>query len=240
MISDSFTIIAHRGASGTEPENTLRAFRHAAKLGCKWIECDVRMTKDSVPVIIHDATVNRTTDGRGSVSRSTYYVLRRLDAGKGEKIPSLKEVLVSATRNQIRLVLEIKDPRALKPTIRLVRAYSHTPPVRANGRSPVPLIISSFFTATLLRAKKLLPSLMTALIIERPSTHWIRAAKRARADMVHIFARLATKEKIARAHDAGLKVWAWTMNTKNEALKLKKIGADGIFTDELRQLISLT
>ena len=207
MISDSFTIIAHRGASGTEPENTLRAFRHAAKLGCKWIECDVRMTKDSVPVIIHDAMVNRTTDGRGSVSRSTYYVLRRLDAGKGEKIPSLKEVLVSATRNQIRLVLEIKDPRALKPTLHLVRA---------NGRSPVPLIISSFFTATLLRAEKLLP------------------------DMVHIFARLATKEKIARAHDAGLKVWAWTMNTKNEALKLKKIGADGIFTDELRQLISLT
>src|SRR3989338_8632910 len=189
------------------------------------------MTKDSVPVIIHDAMVNRTTDGRGSVSRSTYYVLRRHDAGKGEKIPSLKEVLVSATRNQIRLVLEIKDPRALKPTLHLVRA---------NGRSPVPLIISSFFTATLLRAKKLLPSLMTALIIERPSTHWIRAAKRARADMVHIFARLATKEKIARAHDAGLKVWAWTMNTKNEALKLKKIGADGIFTDELRQLISLT
>lgn len=216
-----FIVIAHRGASSTEPENTLRAFRRAAALGCTWIECDVRLTGDRVPVIIHDATVNRTTNGRGRISRMTNYELRKLDARKEEKIPSLKETLQFAKKNRIKFVLEIKNSRVLNKTISLLRAF------KLLNR----IILSSFSSPVILRAKKLCPSLTTALIIEYPFVDWMRAARRARADMVHVFAPLVAREKINAAHAVGLTVWAWTVNNIRRAHDLKKMGVNGIFTD---------
>ena len=223
-------IIAHRGASGTEPENTLRAFRRAVQLGCTWIECDVRMTRDGSPVIIHDATVNRTTDGQGRVVRMTYQALRGLDAGKKEKIPSLREVLLFAKKNKVRVVLEIKDLRALPKTVSFLKTLKLLDQV----------IISSFSSSVILNAKKINASLATAFIIENAKDNWVRRAERARTDMVHVFVPLVTKEKIHAAHTARLKVWAWTANTLKEALKLRKKGIDGIFTDVPHRLISLT
>ncbi len=215
------TIIAHRGASGEELENTMQAFRRAYALGCRWIECDVRITRDGIPVIIHDATVNRTTNGRGRVSRITYRTLLSLDAGQGERIPSLEETLQFANKNSMRLVLEIKDPRALTPTL---QAIKHVP-------SKTRIIISSFFPSVLTRASAFDHSLTTALIISRPRMHWVHAAHRVRARLIHVEASLATKKNMKTAHAAGLKVWAWTVNDLHKAARLKSLGVQGIFTD---------
>ena len=87
----NFFIIGHRGACYYEPENTLRSFKKALKLKCKYIECDVRLTKDNKIVIMHDETVNRTTNGKGSVKDFTLKELKKLNAGKGDKIPTVQE-----------------------------------------------------------------------------------------------------------------------------------------------------
>jgi len=219
------TIIAHRGASRKEPENTLRAFRRAIELGGKWIECDVRVTRDRVPVVIHDATVNRTTNGKGHVSRMTNNELRVLEAGKGERVPTLKETLQFAQKNGIQLVLEIKDPSALEPTLDLVQAYSHT---------PLQLIISSFSPSVLRRAKTLAPHLPTAVIttgILVGKNSWVSLARQASASVVCVHARMVSKPRLDAAHRAGLKVFAWTVNSLKYVQRLEQFGIDGIFTN---------
>ena len=232
-------IIAHRGASRTEPENTLRAFCRAVELGCPWIECDVRLTRDGVPVIIHDATANRTTDGRGRISGITYKALRKFNAGKNEKVPSLQETLEFAQAHNINLVLEIKDLRALAPSLRLLKQNS-SPPKKGEASEGVSrnVIISSFSPFLIIRAKRLLSTLTTALIIENPLRDWVKTAKKSHADMVHVFAPLATKKKIAAAHQAGLQIWAWTVNDTRIEKRLLKKGVDGIFTDYPEQFMT--
>ncbi|MCK4374153.1 MAG: glycerophosphodiester phosphodiesterase, partial [Candidatus Brocadiae bacterium] len=107
-------VVGHRGAAGVEPENTLRGFRLAVELGADWTECDVHLTKDGRPVVMHDETVDRTTDGEGPVDSFSWAELRKLDAGgwfageyAGERVPGLEEVLEFA-RGKARLCVEIK------------------------------------------------------------------------------------------------------------------------------------
>lgn len=225
MVPKSFTIIAHRGASGTEPENTLCAFRRAVKLGCRWIECDVRMTRDGVPVVIHDATVNRTTNGHGRVSQMTNDELQRLNAGKGEKIPTLKEALQFAKKRKVNFVLEIKDPKALSKTISLLKTFKLLDHI----------ILSSFSPSVIRHAKQLCATVYTALLAEdrgMDAEAYTRNAQRARADMIHLPpGRYLNRAGLHTLSRAGLTVWAWTVNTKKEARRLKRFGITGIFTD---------
>ena len=111
--------IAHRGASGYEPENTLRSFRKAIELNSDAIELDVQLTKDHKLVVIHDETVNRTTNGKWKVSELTLKELKKLDAGKGEKIPTLEEV-IKVCRNKCKLNIEIKELNSVKKVIEIV------------------------------------------------------------------------------------------------------------------------
>ena len=121
----SFMNIAHRGASGHYPENTMLAFRKALEKGFNWIECDVRLTADQQVVVIHDRLVDRTTNATGEVSSFTLTEIKELDAGSwfaeewaGEQIPTLEELLVLMEKHHARLVIEIKDgstfPKSLK------------------------------------------------------------------------------------------------------------------------------
>ena len=103
-------VVAHRGLSAEEPENTMRSFRRAAEVGCDLIELDVHLSSDGVPVVIHDETLERTTDGHGRVTERTWKELRTLDAGRGERIPSLEEVVTWAVAGSIGLSVEIKQP----------------------------------------------------------------------------------------------------------------------------------
>src|ERR1051326_2126264 len=113
-------VIAHRGASRSEPENTLRAFELAIKLGAQMIELDLHATRDGQIVVIHDADLSHTTNLSGQVSELTLEEVRRADAGKGERVPTLEETLDLA-RGRVQLYLEIKDARAAAETLRMVR-----------------------------------------------------------------------------------------------------------------------
>jgi len=104
-------IIGHRGARGLEPENTMRSFRKALELGVDYIECDVHMTKDGHIVLMHDHTVDRTTNASGPVNSFTFDEIRKLDAGEGEIIPTLGELLDLA-RGKVKLHIELKDETA--------------------------------------------------------------------------------------------------------------------------------
>jgi glycerophosphoryl diester phosphodiesterase len=102
-------IIAHRGGPKDTPENTLAAFQHAVRQGVDWLEFDVQMTQDGVLVIIHDETVDRTTNGTGAVRDLTFTQIRALDAGKGEKVPTFKEVVELAKANGVKILPETKS-----------------------------------------------------------------------------------------------------------------------------------
>jgi len=105
----SLQIIGHRGGASYEPENTLLAFRNSIDQGVKWLEFDVQMTKDGALVVIHDETVDRTTDGTGPVGEMTLEQIRSLDAGKGEKVPTFEEVLVLAKTQGVKILPETKS-----------------------------------------------------------------------------------------------------------------------------------
>ena len=113
-------IIAHRGASGYEPENTLRSFRKAIGLKSDAIELDVQLTKDNKLVVIHDETVNRTTNGKGKVKDLTLRELRKLDAGKGEKVPTLEEVF-NLVKRKVKIHVELKGNNIAKPVNDLIK-----------------------------------------------------------------------------------------------------------------------
>jgi len=114
-------VCAHRGASYYEPENTLRAFKRALEMGAYRLELDVRSTKDGIIVVIHDDTVDRTTNGSGFVREMTLKEIKRLDAGKGEKIPTLEEVLEFA-KNNAKLLVDVKEKGLEEKLAELVRA----------------------------------------------------------------------------------------------------------------------
>src|SRR5215212_6839941 len=114
-------VVGHRGAAALEPENTLRAFRRGIELGCDYLECDVHLTRDGQLAVIHDETVDRTTDGHGPVSAFTFEELRQLDAGQGERIPSLEEVL-ETVRGHVRVLVELKGAGVEEAAVAVVIA----------------------------------------------------------------------------------------------------------------------
>ena len=141
---NNFLVIGHRGASGYEPENTLRSFEKALELGCSWIELDVHVVGDQL-VVIHDDDLSRTTDGFGLVSTSSFNYLRSLNAGKGEQVPTLQEVL-DLVGQRCRVNIELKGrgtakllstllrKRSSKRDQFLVSSFDHTELVQMNPR----------------------------------------------------------------------------------------------------------
>ena len=164
------TVVAHRGASAAAPENTLAAFARAAEMGARWVECDVRLTADRVPVVIHDATLDRTTDLTGAVADRTVAAIARLDAGAwfgpaclGEPVPTLQATLDAATRHGLGLNVELKaesDAAASRTALAVV-------PLLATW--PGPLVVSSFAQPALATLARAAPALRLGLL-DRKST----------------------------------------------------------------------
>jgi glycerophosphoryl diester phosphodiesterase len=212
-------IIGHRGARALEPENTLRAV--ARGLECAgWVEVDVRLSREGVPVVIHDATLNRTTDGSGPVREMAVADLRRLDAGQGERIPLLQEVL-DRVGHRGGLVVEAKEEEAVPAIAALFRAY---------GTEEVMLV--SFHAGALPAASALLPGLATGLIVSRPEDDPVEIASRAGAGAVLPRQDLLTESFVRRAHGQALRVITWTLNAEAEVRRAVTLGADGFATDD--------
>jgi len=150
-------VVAHRGAPGEEPENTLRSFRRAIELGVDFIECDVHLSKDGHIVVIHDDTVDRTTDGQGKVKELTLSYLKSLDAGKGFSIPTLEEVL-SLSKGKVQVIVELKAAGTAEPVVRMVEKLNMSKEV----------VISSFFTELLREIKEISPEQRISLLSGAP------------------------------------------------------------------------
>jgi glycerophosphoryl diester phosphodiesterase len=223
-----FFVWAHRGASARAPENTLVAFRAAEAAGADGIELDVHLSADGVPVVIHDATLERTTSGRGAVGDRSAAQLQQLDAGSrfspafaGERLPTLEEVFVWAG-DRLRLNVEIKDAAAGRAVPELLSRY---PAVRA--------LVSSFDHDLLeaLRARN--RDLPLAFLVDR--RFWRGAVARAaacRAESLHPRQDLVSPALLAACRAAGLAVAPWTVDDPQRALRLRELGCAGLFTND--------
>jgi len=230
-------IFAHRGAAGTHPENTMVAFREAERVGADGIELDVQLTKDGEIVVIHDETVDRTTDGSGWVHDMTYRDLRKLNAAAkwGGRyghcpIPHLEEVLAWLEPTKLFINIELKNNRIPyemleQKTIALVRRYG------LEKRT----IFSSFNHNSMRFCRMVAPEIETALLYMEPLYDPWTYVKVMKTDGLHPYYRTVTATFVANAQRRGLAVRPFTIN-KPEAMKtMFAYGVDAIFTDHPRR-----
>lgn len=215
----TFICIGHRGASGHAPENTLKAFELAITMGCPWIELDVYYV-DGELVVIHDDDVRRTTNGRGAVMALGFSRLRELDAGGGEQIPTLQEVL-DLCAGRISINVELKGPDTAEPVSELLRTALNA------GWQADQFMISSFDHNELAKAD---PQFKRGALFHKATDYYGKAQALA-ATHINLAQRLATKEAIDLAHKYGFQVFVYTVNTRHEMQAMKNIGADGVFTN---------
>ncbi len=223
-------VIAHRGASAHRPENTLAAFRRAAELGARFIETDLRVTRDARFVLLHDARVNRTTNGRGRVANFSLTELRRLDAGAWfaptyahERVPTLEEALDLAEWLDFGIYLELKARLKTEQSLALARMLRER---RAMAR----VVVLSFSSRALARMRAIEPSLRTALLVGRRGPA-IGPARRVRAAILAPWHERITSRIVRQARKAELGVVAWTVNDPGDIRRMIALGVDGIMSD---------
>jgi glycerophosphoryl diester phosphodiesterase len=236
-------IFAHRGASVSAPENTLSAFELAVELGAKAIELDTMLSSDGIPVVIHDNTLERTTNGHGPVSGNKYSDLSRLDAGawfsdvfKGEKIPSLRMVLESIA-NKILINIELKNYHAphdnlAESVIQLVDELGLWDSV----------LFSSFLPKNLkvIRVKK--SDAKIALLCSSGIKGWVFRSSiyyGLSPAIIHPAVSDVNLKYIEREHQRGRRVHVWTVNDKTQAKDLFNNDVDGIFTDDPASMLDV-
>jgi len=213
-------LIGHRGARGLEPENTQRSFLKAMEIGVDYVECDVRLTRDNAIVLMHDATVDRTTDGTGPVRAFTFDEIRQLDAGQGERVPTLEELLDLA-RGRVGLHIEMKDGEALDQVVEQVRSYAMTDAV----------CLTSGQTETVARIRTMAPEIAAEHIFGNPPPDAIDRACQAGAARVSCHIDYLTEAYVEHAHKRGLIAIAWPPNTPDEIRAALDTGVDMICSD---------
>ncbi|GAO11931.1 MULTISPECIES: glycerophosphodiester phosphodiesterase [Streptomyces] len=225
----SFLTIGHRGMMGVEPENTLRSFVRAEQEGLDVIELDLHLSKDGALVVMHDADVDRTTDGAGPIAERTLAELRELDAGRGERIPVFEEVVTAV---KAPLQAEIKDVAAAQALAEVLRSRDLVDRVD----------VISFHDEALAAIRTLLPGVRTALVGSRYGADVVDRALAVGATMLSLNIRRLTLELVERAHAAQLKVVAWTVNTHDQLRLARGLGLDGVVTDlpEIRRAVRFT
>ncbi len=228
-------VIGHRGAAAYAPENTLAGLREAGRRGCRWVEIDVRLTRDGVPVLMHDPALERTTSGRGELNTHDAASVARLDAGgwfgesfRDEPPPRLEEALDLLGELGLKVNLEVK------PTMGSARAKAEAVgrTLRADRRRrEVVRVISSFSEEILEGLRELLPEVPRGLLLRRPEGDWPAALRRLRCASVHLWHGALEPEVIATARREGVKVLAFTVNSPERARELFALGVDAVITD---------
>jgi len=221
-------VTGHRGAAGLEPENTLRSIRRAIDLGVDRVEIDVRVSKDNHLVVIHDETVDRTTNGHGYVKDLTFEELRSFDAGKGEKIPTLEEAL-SLTRGKVILQIELKAQEAAEPTVELVE----------RSRAEREVVITSFMHDLLERVHELNPSLRTGALFFDVQGDICQRAIDVHSEAIHVYHKNVNSNLVEEAHRRGLKVSVWNPDEIEDMKKMINLNVDVIGSNRPDLLINL-
>ncbi len=221
--------IGHRGASRAFPENTLAAFRAACDAGADMCELDVQLSRDGAVVVIHDDTVDRTTNGRGAVAELTLAELKSLDAGRGERIPTLEEVFAT-TAGRCGLNVELKIPGLEPQVAEIMRKYD------AIETS----MVSSFDWGALEAMRTIAPEIRAGVLAEKKPERMLEAAARLHAYAVNPRFDLATPDFCIAAHARGFKVLVWTVDRPEQMRALIDAGVDGIMTnypDRMRSVL---
>lgn len=213
-------VIAHRGASGDEPENTLLAFEAAIVQGAQMIELDLQATADGHVVVIHDDYLGRTTDRRGRVSRKTLAEVREADAGKGERIPTLDETL-NLAHGRVELYLEIKNARAATTIVTQVRAHGLASDV----------LVASFDLSLMRELRREVTDMRVGVIVGVPAVNPLALSGRLNFDVISLETRLCQAVLVQRIQSTGKKVYAWTANDERTYGRLVARGVDGIVTN---------
>ncbi|MEA2053082.1 MAG: glycerophosphodiester phosphodiesterase family protein [Euryarchaeota archaeon] len=214
-------VLGHRGCAGIEPENTMRAFKRAMNLGVDFIELDVRMSRDKKLVVIHDDKVDRTTNDNGYVRDLTFEEIRKLDAGKGEKIPSLEEAVDLLKKGKQRIAIEIKEPDTLEGILKIVKEEG------LNNK----VIIVSFWHNVLKRSKEIEPEIKTGTIFVGRAVDTVSIVKAAQSELLCLKHKFVDEEVIEECHKNDIGVNVWTVNEIEDIEKMKELGVDIISSD---------
>ncbi len=213
-------VIAHRGASGLAPENTMAAHRVAFRTGAHMIETDVQETEDGKLVCIHDFDVDRTTNGSGAIAELSYREIREFDAGDGENIPSLEEVL-DYTRGKLKLNIELKVTDIEKKVLDLVKERKMIPDVT----------ISSFLHGTLVSTRDLDTEVSTAVLVTKLRDDMISYVNELEANALNPDYKTISPVLVNDAHSNNVLIFPWTVNSASRMEVLYSMSVDGIITD---------
>ncbi|WP_100371867.1 glycerophosphodiester phosphodiesterase [Bacillus sp. FJAT-45037] len=227
-------IFAHRGSSVNHPENTMAAFEAAYEVGADGIEFDVQLSQDLVPIVIHDATLDRTTSGRGLVSKHCIEELKRLDAGewfapnfREERIPTLEEVLIWATDKHVMLNIELKESvhqreQMIKTVIPLIKEYQLESSV----------ILSSFDHVLISKLQRVAPGIETAVIVTAALFEPEHYIKQLGVTGYHFKSNYLLEQEAKKLINQGIQIRPYTVNEENVLEMYKTWGCAGIFTDD--------
>lgn len=229
-------VIGHRGAKAYAPENTLESIATAASIGVDWVELDVKLTRDGVPIIFHDEELNRTTNGSGLVAQTDYEDIKQLEAGSwfgdsfaGIKIPTLEEAVDIVLRHDLGLNLEIKPcPGREKETAEVALDE-----ISQYWNERDKLLISSFQHVSLETAMDLAPDFARGLLIggEEMPENWKNMADYLDVKTINLGSRLVTREIADEVMDMEKPLLVYTVNDPMEARALQRLGVDGFFSD---------
>ena len=220
-----FIKIGHRGAMGYEPENTMASFAKAIELNVDMIELDVYVCASGELVVIHDDKVDRTTNGKGYVMQKTLTQLRSLDAGNGEKIPLLTEVMDLVDR-KVGVNIELKGIGTAAPVCALIEKY-----VKEKNWQHDDFVISSFIHQEIKTTKTIQPALATGALICCMPYDYAAFTEALDVAYLNLCGEFINQEFVDDAHRRNLKVLVWTVNDLDEIARIKGYGVDGIFSN---------
>jgi len=219
-----FIKIGHRGAMGYEPENTPRSFNKAIELGVDMLEFDVHLCKTGEAVVIHDESVDKTTNGHGLVCDMELEELRLLDAGKGEKIPTLEEVL-DLVNKRVGVNIELKGRETARPAADIIKQHV------GGGWDPELFIISSFERDELRKFRQCDSRIRIGVLFNNSHDDLLGFAEEVAAYSIHIPLRKTSENLISTIKSRGFKVFVWTVNEERDIRRIIKFGADGAFSN---------
>ena len=215
--------IGHRGARGYAPENTLQSIELAIEQGAKWIEIDVREHSGEL-LVIHDRFLERTTNANGDIYQHDLTTLQKVDAGNGDNIPTLEQVIKHINRRTV-LNIELKDAASAQPTLTLIDQYIE------KGWQFDDFLISSFYHHSLAYIKQHKPQLRIGALCASVMIDYAKFAQDLQAWSINLCSESLNQAIIDDAHQRGLKVLVYTVNDIRLFEELYGMGVDGVFTD---------